>query len=874
MRTPEGIGATVVTVFSGTICLLTMAPSVSFWDCGEFIATAYTLGVPHPPGAPLYLLLGRLFSMLPIGTDVGFRVNLISPLASTVTVLLTYLIILRLLREINRHAQPAVRWCSSFGASIGALGLAFSDSFWFNSVESEVYALSMLFTAAVIYLILLWSERAAEAASAKYLLLIAYLLGLATGVHLLSLLAIPAIVLIVYFRRYSFSWPSLLAALGIGAALIFTIDPLLTKGLPTVMDRVGWWILPGLAVILVMGFVRGVRDSHSRLSLITASALLLILGYSTYATIFVRSRLNPRIDENDPERLPRLVSYLQRAQYGSESLVDQIFIRKADLWGYQVRDMYLRYLGWQFIGRNSAAGRQRETIQVEGLWGLPFLLGLVGLWFQGKRDPRRALAMLALFFMTGLAIILYLNQPLGQPRERDYSYVGSFFAFALWIGIGVFAVVDSALQQKRWRPFYIVAAVLLAVFAVPATMLAHNYHAHDRSGNHAAEDYAYNVLNTCAASALLFTNGDNDTFPLWYLQEVRGVRRDVSVICLSLLNTPWYIRQLRDREPRVPISIPDHQLDSLGLFPWPKPRPVEVPINDVAIRQYLSEAPSHVAIDSLRKQPHLIRVLLAPSYDGQFIRTQDVMIFDIISANQFRRPVYFGFNVPASARGGLQNYLCAEGMAYRLLPFAGVDMAPQTMHRHLLQVYRYRGVADPAIHLDANEAGLVRSYRHNLLALAKFYGERGRQAEAQEILKKFAEVFPESKWPSEAFEHSLNVGEIYWQASQPGELRRRLDEAPRRYLLRPVDQLRRAESYYERLHDSAAAESIARQLITDQPDFRDGHVWLAGFYQRENRTPVAVDLLRAWLGKHPQDQGAQQTLRELTNRRSTHGALE
>lgn len=862
----ELIGAIIVTATSWVIYLLTVAPTVSFWDCGEFIAAAYALGVPHPPGAPLYLLLGRIFSLLPVTGDIALRVNLISTIASALAVLLTYLIILRLIREFAGDWHPTKMWPAVFSSAIGALALAFADSFWFNSVEAEVYALSTFFTTAVIYLILVWGEKHEHAAAGKYLLLIAYLLGLAIGVHLLNLLAIPSIVLIIYFRRYAFSWARLLIALAIGGALILAIDPVLIKGLPKLMTLFGSWILPALLIGLGWILWNAARKLQPRLFLSAAAILLVVIGYSTYASIFIRSQLNPRLDENDPENLPQLVSYLNREQYGTESLVSQIFDRKADFWDYQVREMYVRYFGWQFIGRDADLTHQRETFQLEGLWGLPFLIGLVGMWYHFRRDPRRALVVLVVFLMTGFAIIIYLNQALAQPRERDYSYVGSFFAFAIWIGIGAFALMQSALTQRRWRKIYVVAATASLIFAVPVKMVAHNYHTHDRSDNYAAFDYAYNVLQTCAPNAILFTNGDNDTFPLWFLQEVKGFRRDVSVICLSLLNTGWYIRQIRDREPRVPISLKDEQIDSLGLFPWPQERLVQVPINEKAFRRYVETAPKHIPVDSLLKQPRAISILLNPTYQGKFLRTQDIMIFDIIGTNQFKRPIYFGFNVPGSARAGLQNYLRGEGMAYQLMPFVGVAYAPEILHRNLFEIYQYRGLNDPGIYFDDQERGLLRSYRYNFLTLVWFYSNRDQRSEAQRALQKMAEVFPEAVWPSETFEQALNLGEIYWQAGVAEELRRQLDLAPQRFLLTPADQLRRATAYDELLGDRAQAEGIVRELIQQQPGMREAYASLGKLYARAGRVNEAIAVWQEWLRKYPQDEAAQKTVQDLLNR--------
>ncbi|MDZ7344798.1 MAG: DUF2723 domain-containing protein, partial [candidate division KSB1 bacterium] len=323
---PPHVGGAVTLIMALVTYLRTLAPTVSFWDCGEFIASSYILGIPHPPGAPLYLLLGRVFSMIPLAEDIGWRVNLISALASAATVWLTYLIILQLLREF-RNKPPG--WAEVTAAVIGALALAFSDSFWFNAVEAEVYALSMFFTAVVVWLILRWAEYHTEKASIKYLLLIAYLIGLAIGVHLLNVLAIPVICLIIYFKRWPFSWPSLFGVLALSGLILLSVYPGIVKGIPAIITTFGAAALLVTLLAAIAVTTWAIRQKRAMPAMVLLGVLLICIGYSTYVSIFIRSTLDPAIDENDPQTLPALISYLNREQYGSEDIITQLTQRKA-----------------------------------------------------------------------------------------------------------------------------------------------------------------------------------------------------------------------------------------------------------------------------------------------------------------------------------------------------------------------------------------------------------------------------------------------------------------------------------------------------------------------------------------------------------------
>ncbi|MDW7682008.1 MAG: DUF2723 domain-containing protein, partial [bacterium] len=509
----------------------TIAPTTSFWDCGEFIATAHILGIPHPPGTPFYLLLGRIFSIIPFATDIGLRVNVVSALSTGLTIMFTYLIIVRLINIFRGNPKDTIDRIAIYGgAIIGSLTFAFTDSLWFNAVEAEVYAISMFFTALVVWLILVWYEKADSAASDKYILLIAYAIGLVIGVHLLSILALPAIFLVIYFRKTekielkSFTIFALVAGL-----IFFAIYPGMVKKLPNLLLQVRnsfgveFTAIIVIAAIGVLFYAIKVAFNKKRRYgfLLLVSFLMIMIGVSTYAMIYIRSNLNPEIDENNPETLENLVSYLNREQYGEWSIVE----RRAPLWEYQIKKMYIRYFGWQFIGVGQTLGeddRIVETVSLHGLLGIPFIFGLLGMVYHFRRDWRHASFIATLFLITGLAIVIYLNQEDPQPRERDYVFTGSFMAFAIWIGIGAYAVMDyiKQLSQKYKPSFRVAATAIIAVillFIMPINLLSFNYESHDRTGNYVAHDYSHNLLESCEPNAILFTNGDNDTFPLWYL---------------------------------------------------------------------------------------------------------------------------------------------------------------------------------------------------------------------------------------------------------------------------------------------------------------------------------------------------------------------
>ena len=727
--------------------LRTMAPTFSFWDCGEFIATAYTLGIPHPPGAPLFLLLGRFFSMIPFFSDTGARVNLISTLASAATIMLTYLITVRLI-ILYRKSEPDL-WDSAEkisaygGAVIGALALALSDSFWFNAVEAEVYALSSLFTAVVVWLILRWHEEEPEPGHERWLLLVMYVIGLSIGVHLLSLLAVFAVALLYFFKKYEVTFKSFTLLILASSALFFLIYIGIIKGLPILLQLTSWWGF--LLFLVLLGYAVWYSHTHRKalMNTLLMSLFLIIIGYTSYGMIFVRAQAGPPINENNPSTSESFFSYLNRDQYGDMPLwprrwspepVHQYFYQQysSDLdyfLTYQMQKMYVRYFGWQFIGREH--DMEGAGVDWSVLWGLPFLVGLVGAITHFRRDWKMGLVVTALFVLTGAALVIYLNQTEPQPRERDYSYVGSFFAFALWTGIGIESIwqwMAERLKLIARRNQMLLAGLTVAagMLLINGRMLQANYRMHDRSGNYVPWDWAWNMLQSCEKDAILFTNGDNDTFPLWYLQEVERIRTDVRVVNLSLANTGWYLDQLKNSSPRgakpVAFSLSDGEIASITYVPIDS---VDAVLPSSPLRQQLLRE-SRLHALSLPSEPvDTMRWLLKPglTYDGQgYLRPQDIAVYEILMNNFARRPVYFALTVDPESMIGIEKYLRLDGLAYKVVPINSADpmsyVDPAVLYRNLLSVYRYRNLNNPRVTLEETSRRLCGNYNPLFVRLA------------------------------------------------------------------------------------------------------------------------------------------------------------
>ncbi|NTU93722.1 MAG: DUF2723 domain-containing protein [Chlorobiaceae bacterium] len=792
-RNLNRIIASAVFFVTEAVYLATMAPTLSFWDCGEFIATSNTLGIPHPPGAPLFLLFGRLFSMLPLPLDPGAKVNLISTIMSALTVMLTYLTTVRLIVMYRRQDAdswtPAGKISAYGGAIVGALALAFSESFWFNAVEAEVYAASSLFTVAVIWMMLRWHEEEPEPGNERWILGVMYLFGLSIGVHLLCLLAVFCIAMIYYFKKYEPSLKSFALMLLVSSLLFILVYKVIVVGLPILLKSSSWWGFLFVLAVLVGAAWYAHRERLVLINTICMSLLLIIIGYTSYTTIYVRAQAAPPINENDPSTMEAFSSYLNRDQYGEMPLwprrwspepLHRYFYDRYDseldyFLTYQLGHMYLRYFGWQFIGRQHDA--EGAPVDWTVLWGLPFMLGAAGAVNHFRRQWPMALVITVLFFMTGAALVIYLNQTQPQPRERDYSYVGSFIAFALWIGIGVeslFTGISSRMQRMGQKQGVLLAAGIVAagVLLVDGRMLQANYRTHDRSGNYVPWDWAWNILQSCDRDAILFTNGDNDTFPLWYLQEVERIRTDVRVVNLSLANTGWYLLQLKHESPRgarpIEFSFSDEEIANINYMPVDS---MEVAVPAVTEQRRLLEDARHSAsrLPGVPSDSLQWRLLPGISYKGQgYLRPQDIAVFDIVASNYGRRPIYFVLTVDPEGMIGLDRNLRLDGMVYRVVPMRSASpmsfLDPEILYRNLFRTYRYRNLGNQKVYIEQTGRDLAGNYRPLFTRLAldlastpaaplKVPGPAGLSVEMQrgrlavDVLDRAEALFPLERFP-------------------------------------------------------------------------------------------------------------------------------
>ena len=790
----------------------TMPPTVVFWDVPEHAAASFAVQVQHPPGSPLLVLVMRVASMIPIAKDIAVRMIFVNAVISSINVMLLYLIIIRLVLLWRQKPESIADKIFFYVPAVtGALALTFSTTFWFNSIELETRNTSLFFTAMIIWLSLIWNERADSEGSDRYLLMIAYLVGLTSGVHIHGLLGFFVAIMIVYFRSYKKTLREFFLSMdvikfGIVGSLIFwTAYPGVIQWLPSMLDGNVFgmqsllWQYAAFGIVAVAAYLTYYYSQKKKRIpyLACFSFVLIVLGFTTYTTVYIRANEHTPMNENDPSNMARLVTYLERQQYGETPLLSRRFSQEPDkianfkkyssdldyLWKYQIEHMYLRYLGWNFIGKDGDA--QDNGILFSQLFGIPLLVGLFGLYYHWKSDQKSALIITAFFLMTGVVLAVYFNMQEPQPRERDYFFVYSFFGFCIWIGMGVMALVDYARKEvKIQRPEIAGFAVLaIAVLMIPGNMLRTNHHMMSRHGHYLAWDHSYNLLQSVEKDAILITNGDNDTFPLWYLQDVEGIRRDVRVVCLSLLNTDWYIEQLKNEQPygakKVPISIPDEQIDGIQPIPY-QPRVMELPVPLNVRESWEAEhgdSSGAKIADTIRF--YMPNTLQFGNVKG--LRVQDVLVYDIIRTSNWQRPVYFAITVQDDSKDGLQNYLQVRGLAMKVVPqksqnaWLAID-ADQTQKDLFTDVvtpskdpspgFRWRGLQDPTVHLDENQRGLLRNYRQAFYGYAVYELDvKNNPKKAATIMDRMEQVMPHKIIPLDV-DLKSRIASIYQLAGE------------------------------------------------------------------------------------------------------------
>jgi len=932
----------VVFAIASLVYLCTMEPTASFWDCGEFILSAFKLEVGHPPGAPLFMMIGRLFTLFAGGNLelVPLMINAFSALCSGFTILFLYWTITHLARKMAGSPEGYSRatMLTVIGSGVvGALAYTFSDTFWFSAVEGEVYAFSSLFTAVVFWAVLKWEDQADAPHANRWLVLIAYLMGLSIGVHLLNLLAIPAIGLVYYFSKYAPVTPKgviraiLVSAVVLGGILYIIVPGVLKIAVGFELFFVNQMGLPfnsGLivyALLLVAALVFGIRITYLRGRQMAHTVLVcvsvIILGYCSYGAIVIRSAADTPMDQNDPQNIFNLQYYLNREQYGDRPLIkgqyytapivsikegapiyikgagkyevvgnkaeyvydskfEGIFPRmyssEADhisvykdwsggegtnvrtsnprtglneviprptfgqnlrfFFDYQLGHMYFRYFMWNFAGRqNDLQDIYSVRDPFKGNWIsgiraldearlgpqnipdslknkahnryflLPLLLGLAVMIFHFNRHRKDFWVVMALFVMTGIAIVVYLNQSPNQPRERDYAYAGSFYAFAIWIGLGMMALIQSL--PERFRNLGATSVVTLAgLLLVPGLMARENWDDHDRSGRYVARDFGANFLKSCAPNAVIFTNGDNDTFPLWYAQEVEGVRTDVRVVNLSYFAADWYIDQTRrkayESEPVKYIHTPDKYLsdrrnvayvddlvggkyvalsDAIAFTASDDPKtkrsprfkdPVDLfPAKNLIIPVDRQKVLTNgtVAPDRADKVLSEMRFQLRPSQGGgtEVLYKSHLMVLDMIASNNWDRPIYYAVTVTPDNYLGMDAFMRLEGFAYRLVPeqdTTGMEVPGNVeMNRaydNLMNQFSYGNVADPKVYKDEN---MLRQLKHYRTIFARVSAEllRNNRADSAHKLMDFCmEQIPASEVPMDVY--GLPVVEQYF----------------------------------------------------------------------------------------------------------------
>lgn len=934
----NNIGGFVTFLIAAVVYTLTLEPTASWWDVGEYIATAFKLQVGHPPGAPLFQMLGRFFSLFTFGNEsnVAYMINFMSGIVSALTVMFLFWTITHLVKKLIKNQEQdsksmAIVLVSGF---VGSIAYAFTDSFWFSAVEGEVYAMSSFFTAVVFWAILKWEEQIEETHSIRWIIFIAYLIGLSIGVHLLNLLAIPAIAYVIYFKKYpvvtrnGIILTGLISIIALAVIMYIVIPGVVslaakfellfvnTFGLPFNTGTIIYFLL------VIGGLIYGIIWSQKRRKFLANTIILsltfILIGYSSFLMLVIRANANTPINENNPDDAISLLSYLNREQYGSnpiftgpyynapadpnnpaddgspiyvrddkkgryvitddrkntisnyDSRFTTIFprmfspqanhVRAYKSWAkikgepititnaegkteviykptfvenlrfffsYQLGHMYFRYFMWNF------AGRQNDTQSYGGIQNgnwlsgisflddmrlgkqsdlpdsmksaarntyylLPLILGVIGMLGHFNRNYKDGIVVALLFFMTGIAIVLYLNQTPFQPRERDYAYAGSFYAFAIWLGLGVFAIYEGLRKKITSKIALPLTAVLTLI--VPALLLAENYDDHDRSNKYAARDFAINYLNSCDKNAVLITNGDNDTFPLWYAQEVEGIRTDVRVVNYMLSSGDWYVHQLArkiyDSEPLDFQLTPDQYNKGVNefipVYDQGMPRTeLKLIMNFIQsddprskVSMVSGESANYVPARKVRlsvDKNAVIKNGIVPAYmqdsilpyvdwdiKSNYLFKNDLMLLDFLANNNWKRPLYFASPSSISGVVDIDKYCFQTGLVYKFMPvladnyYEGLGGVETETSYKILMNATWGNLNHPDVVVDPESARNSIMAKQSYIRLAQALVNKGKNVEAIAVADKMLEQFPNEKFPFDLYITPL--AEVYYAA--------------------------------------------------------------------------------------------------------------
>ena len=884
----------LVFAISTLVYVLTVEQTASFWDPGEFVAVSYKLQVPHPPGAPFMLLVYRMFGFLAFGDpfQVAYWMNIGSALFSGFTILFLFWSITLMgkrLFSVVEGEETKGQTIALMGAGIvGALVYTFSDSFWFSAVEAEVYAMSSFFTAIVIWAFLKWDVIKDPKEENRWLVFIAYLVGLSIGVHLLNLVTLPALALIYYFKKYpNPNLKGAIFAMFLGGIALIIINNFIIPGLPSLAGSMEIWMVNSLGLpfgsgivffallfigSLVIAFRISIQLEMAVFNTILLSLTFILIGYGSYALIVVRANQDPVINENAPKDIISYVSYLKREQYGyrpllhgqyfTATLVDQeegdpiymkgknsyeivdydlkntydpekttilpriystqeshkrIYRAKLGLkegqeptfgdnlyfmFSHQLGHMYWRYFLWNFSGRESDFSDAnwlglrdalsdkypdyiKENKAHNNYLMLPLILGLVGFFFQAKKDQKYFYVNLMLFLMMGVVLVLYLNSPPIEPRERDYIYVGSFYAFAIWIGLGALALAHGLNKFTKNLSTAGLAATLLTL-PIAGLMASENWDDHNRKGRYFSVDAARNFLASCAPNAILFTGGDNDTFPLWYVQEVENFRTDVRVVVLSYFDTDWYVEQMtRDvnESKALPFSLEPQRYQKGTndvLYVMEKEG-----LNAISAREYLNLINSGSELLQMKTSGKTV-INMVPSRNlilevdssflandeivpakfkdlfvtqmnlqvsGNYVTKGTLMLLDLIVSNNWERPIYFN-NTSLSTIGlNINEHVVMEGLTYRLLPIRKPDSLREELVntdlalKNYMENFAFRGMNDPNVYLDEEYRRFTSNHRSALNSIALALLDENRIEDAAKLLNFGLTIIPDKAVP-------------------------------------------------------------------------------------------------------------------------------